>query len=324
MKRRIAISHLEVASNVFDNVLSETSTPSQTIGICANARWKEFGITVAGGKDAGDDPNLLHSPDGIFLTEDGILYVADGLNSRIIRWDIRASRGYVVAGGNGLGNSSKQFDFPVDLVVDQNETMYISDPRNGRVQQWLKGALEGQTLLSNLILLGIGLDDEGSFYTSDWTNNTVRKWPKGDPVGQILASGLSAPDRLYVDRNQSVYVADRANHSIVRIAGRTKNTSVVAGGRRGPNLNALDNPRSATVDEHGNVYVADTENNRVVRWSPGAITGVLIVGDRGLGSKSEQLNKPSDLQFDRYGNLYVADSGNNRVQKFLIDKSLCR
>ena len=309
---------------MFDNVLLETTTTRiQTIGICPNARWIEFGITVAGDKSAGQDVDLLHSPDGIFVKEDGTLYIADGLNSRIMRRDVGASHSYVVAGGNGLGNSANQLNFPVDLFVDQNGTMYITDHPNQRVQQWSQGALYGRTLLSNHIFIGIGLDDQGSLYTSDWTNNVLIKWPKNDSVGQILVSGFIIPDRLYVDRNQSIYVVDKGNHSIIKIAGGTGNTSIVAGGRQGNNLNALSSPRGVTVDELGSVYVADTENNRVVRWSPGATTGVLIVGDRGEGSKSNQLYKPTDLQFDQYGNLYVADSANNRVQKFLVDKSLC-
>ncbi|CAF4286899.1 unnamed protein product, partial [Rotaria sordida] len=58
-------------------------------------------------------------------------------------------------------------------------------------------------------------------------------------------------------------------------------------------------------------------------WPRGAISGNVIVGDRGEGSRSDQLSEPSDLSFDSDGNLYVVDSGNNRVQKYPIDKSSC-
>ena len=320
------MAHQKLASTIFANISLETtlkSSPAQTIGICANARWNQSAITVAGGNGLGQGLNQFNSPDGIFLTENGTIYITDGFNSRIMRWDVGVSLGRIVAGGNGEGNSVAQLNFPVDLVVDSNGSLYISDFGNNRVQKWLQGASNGETILSNLNFTGIGQDDEGSLYTSDWKDYVVRKWPNNDTVGQILASGFILPDRLFVDRNRSVYVVDRRNHLVIRIDQDTGNISVVAGGRQGQSMSALNLPRSVTVDELGNVYVADTMNHRIVRWSPGATLGIPIVGGRDSGSGFDQLHQPTDLQFDQYGNLYVADSGNNRIQKFIIDKSLC-
>lgn len=304
-------------------VILETKSKTFIPGICRNAQWKASGDTVAGGKYLGDGFDQLNSPDGIFVEEDGTVYISDGNNQRIIRWNPDTSYGYLLAGGNGPGQASNQFDFPVDVFVDRNATMYVTDFRNKRVQQWLSGAVHGQTLVSNRTYIGVWVDDEGSLYTSDWADNAVRKWRQGDSVGQILGYGFNKLDRLYVDQNQSVYAVDRGNHSIIRIDQSTENVSIVAGGRRGQSLSALNSPRGVTVDELGNVYVADTNNHRIVRWAPGATSGILIVGGRGDGSKADQLQRPTDLQFDGYGNLYVADSGNNRIQKFVIDKSLC-
>ncbi|CAF4045125.1 unnamed protein product, partial [Rotaria sp. Silwood1] len=238
-------------------------------------------------------------------------------------WISGAASGYLVAGGNKDGNSTDQLSYPIDMIIDKNGTMYITDFNNQRVQKWTEGATSGETILGNLNFIGIWQDDEESLYTSDWTYNQVRKWRKNATVGQVLSFGLGHPDRLYVDQNRSVYVADRLNHRVIKIVEGMTQSSVVAGGSQGASVDQLDSPRGVTVDRSDNVYVADTNNHRIMRWLPGAKSGTLIVGGRDQGSRSDQLNTPTDLQFDQYGNLYVADSFNGRVQKFVIDKSSC-
>ncbi|CAF3744760.1 unnamed protein product [Rotaria sordida] len=304
-------------------LVSETQPVRPSDGICANATWIQSGVTVAGGNGLGSDFDQLYLNDGLFLDKNDSIYVVDSGNNRIIRWNSGDSSGQVVAGGNGNGSSSSQLNYPIDVFVDDNGTMYISDFYNLRVQQWYKGASSGQTILENLNFIGIGRDDQGSLYTSEWTHDHVKKWQKNDTVGQTLAFGLGRPDRLFVDENRTVYVADRLNHRVMKIVEGSTQGLVVAGRSQGKNDTQLDSPRGVTVDKSGNVYVADTLNHRIMRWLSGATSGTVVVGGRGDGSTSDQLNMPTDLQFDRYGNLYVADSFNGRVQKFTIDTSSC-
>ncbi|CAF4156559.1 unnamed protein product, partial [Adineta steineri] len=68
----------------------------------------------------------------------------------------------------------------------------------------------------------------------------------------------------------------------------------------------------------GHIYVADGGNHRVMRWCEGKEEGEIVVGENGLGKRSNQLYLPCGLSFDDDGNLYVADSGNYRIQKFQI------
>ena len=292
-------------------------------GICTRARWLPSAVTVAGGIGRDSGLNGLSGPNGLFLDENGTLYVADTYNQRIMKWMHGASLGSLVAGGKGNGSSAEQLSYPSDLVVDRNGTLYIADSFNKRIQQWSAEASSGQTIINGIIPKCIALDGEGSLYTADWTQYQLRKWRKDDKVGQVLAIGLSYPTRLYVDRNHSVYVADTSSHRVLKIDEGTIDMAVVAGGSFGTDDHQLNYPYGVTVDELGNVYVADTKNHRIMSWSKGATSGTLIAGGHSNGSRSDQLDEPVDLQFDREGNPYVADANNHRVQKFLLDKSSC-
>ena len=64
----------------------ETSSASPANGVYANARRNQTGITVVG-VEPGDDFNQLWSLNGVFIRDDGTIYVPDTLNNQIIKWD---------------------------------------------------------------------------------------------------------------------------------------------------------------------------------------------------------------------------------------------
>lgn len=133
------------------------------------------------------------------MVGNGVIYVADSFNYRVVKWNINASSGELVAGGRGKGNSSDQLIEIANLVVDQNGTMYITDHSNRRVQQWFRGAQTGQTIFANILTNGIVADDAGTFYVSQWSENQVTKWHIGDTVGKVILIGLNGADRMCVD-----------------------------------------------------------------------------------------------------------------------------
>ncbi|CAF3718529.1 unnamed protein product, partial [Rotaria socialis] len=122
-------------------------------------------------------------------------------------------------------------------------------------------------------------------------------------------SQLNDPRYLFVDRQQTVYVADYNNNRVMKWNKSAKEGIVVAGGEgQGSALTKLSYPYGIFVDTLGTLYVADSNNHRVMRWTQGDKTqGTVIVGGNGVGA------------FDRHGNLYVADEDNNRVQRFSIE-----
>lgn len=120
-----------------------------------------------------------------------------------------------------------------------------------------------------------------------------------------------------MDDEESIYIANYDNHSIVKWAQNASKGEVVAGGnRRGSELNQLSYPTSVYVDRQKSVYVMDYGNNRVMRWLRGATSGTVVAGTGEDGFLPDQFSNPQDLTFDRNGNLYVSDSDNHRVQMF--------
>ncbi|CAF0841957.1 unnamed protein product [Adineta steineri] len=304
-------------------------------------KWKQNGITVAGGKGYGQQLNQLGSPEGIFIDKNKNIFIADSLNHRIIEWKYNAKKGQVIAGGNGRGNRMDQLNGPTDAIVDQqNHSIIIADVFNERVIRWINQ--NQQILIHNITCNGLAVDKHGYLYVSDHNKNEVRRWKMGEynNEGIVVAGGngegdqlnqLHFPSFIFVDDDQSIYVSDHNNNRVMKWRKDAKEGIVVAGGNgQGRNLNQLFLPEGIIVDDLGQIYVADQWNNRVMRWCEGKEKGEIVVGGYreenqlngplGLSFDDEenQLKRPMGLSFDDEGNLYVADGANRRIQKFEI------
>ncbi|CAF0777842.1 unnamed protein product [Adineta steineri] len=293
-------------------------------------KWKQNAITVAGRNGEGQELNQLSHPAEIFVDKNKNIFIADSFNHRIVEWKYNANEGQIIAGGNGQGNRMNQLDRPPNMIVDQqNHSIIIADRYNRRVIQWLNQ--NQQILIDNTDCCGLAMDKNGFLYVSNPMKNEVRRWKMGEynNEGIIVAGGngqgnqlnqLNNPGLIFVDENQSVYVADWRNHRVMKWRKDAKEGTVMAGENgQGENLNQLAYPEAVTVDRLGQIYVADCANHRIMRWCEGKEEGEIIVGGNGQGNQSNQLNGPCGLSFDDEGNLYVADYLNNRIQKFEVD-----
>ncbi|CAF1032973.1 unnamed protein product [Rotaria sp. Silwood1] len=127
---------------------------------------------------------------------------------------------------------------------------------------------------------------------------------KGTGINQ-----LSMPSGLYVDDEQTIYVADRENHRIVEWKPGATSGQVVAGGNgAGSNANQLYQPFDVIVDkESDSLIICDQGNKRVVRWPRrNGISGETIISNifcRGL-------------TMDDDGSLYIIDNGNYEVRRY--------
>ena len=145
------------------------------------------GIIVAGTGVGGTQSNQLNGPNGIFVTDDGTLYIADSVNHRIQKWIVGENSGVTVAGEEGNGNALSQLSYPYTVLVDLDGCMYISDFDNHRIMRWKPGAAEGECIAACSGLGGvnsnklngptsIAFDSSGSLYVNDQLNHRVQKF----------------------------------------------------------------------------------------------------------------------------------------------------
>ncbi|CAF0855882.1 unnamed protein product [Adineta steineri] len=292
-------------------------------------KWKQNGITVAGGNGEGQEINQLDHPLAIFIDKKKNIFIADFFNHRIVEWKHNAKEGQIIADSNEQGNRMNQLNYPTDMIVDQqNHSIIIADFKNSRVVQWV--GEKQQILIQNIVCYGLAMDKHGFLYVSDWKKNEVKRWKMGEynNEGIVVAGGnekghqlnqLNCPTFMFVDEDQSVYVSDCNNHRVMKWRKDAKEGTIVAGGNgQGRNLNQLFSPQGIFVHDLGQIYVADNGNHRIMRWCEEKEEGEVIVGENGKGNESNQLNSPTGLSFDDDGNLYVADWLNHRIQKFEI------
>ena len=133
------------------------------------------------------------------------------------------------------------------------------------------------------------------------------------------------PSGVYVDSNDTLYIADVFNSVIWKLLKDAVNATIIAGnhGSRGSNSTRLDVPVDVYIDRNGNLYVSDRDNDRIQKFINGSNIGVTIAGITGSSGRSlNELNQPQYFTFDPTDTyMYVADYNNNRIMRYLTNST---
>lgn len=237
--------------------------------------------TVAGTGDCGFSGDggqataaALCLPQGVAIAPGGDLLVSDSSNHRIRR--VQAASGIITTvagagsagfGGDGGAAIAAALNGPAGLAVDASGDVYIADVNNNRVRR-----LSAAGMISTVV-------GNGSASAGDDSS--------------AVASALSAPSGVAVDGSGNLYVSDRGNHRVRRVALATGAITTIAGtgqdsyaGDSGPGAAAaLFRPGGIALDGQGNLFIADRDNHRIRKLSSAASTVVtLTVARSGSGS----------------------------------------
>ncbi|CAF1287260.1 unnamed protein product [Rotaria sp. Silwood1] len=130
----------------------------------------------------------------------------------------------------------------------------------------------------------------------------------GYGLGTVI-NQLSYPYGLFVDDEQTIYVAEWSNHRIVEWKlGATSGLVVAGGNGQGSETHQLSNPYDVIVDKATDgLIICDGLNRRVVRWP------------RQNGTNGETIISNINcvgLTMDENGSLYVVDSVKHEVRRY--------
>ncbi len=190
------------------------------------------------------------APSGIFLTPQGVLYIADTGNN-VIR-TIATHTGLVAtfagsstAGFSGDGSSAlgAQLTAPSAVAVDPTGNVYISDSGNNRIR-----------MVNTVGIISTIAGQQSGGYTGD---------------GSAASTELDSPAGLAVDAAGMLYIADSLNQrvriivggQIATIAGTGNAAAMGDGGSS--TVAAVSKPLGIALDGVGNVLIADSGNNKI-------------------------------------------------------------
>jgi DNA-binding beta-propeller fold protein YncE len=259
---------------------------------------------------------LHYTIDVLGIDATGRLFGSDCHRARLLALD--ASGPTVIAGsgpgefaagfaGDGGPATMAQFQCPIGIVVRPDGTIVFADHGNNRIRE-----ISPDGIISTIAGSGATGTGFGSF--------------SGDG-GPATNATLQEPTFLLLDSSGNLYISDRDNNRVRRLAPDGTISTVAGngenafGGDGGKATDAaLDDPAGLAMDAKGNLYIADSNNERIRVVDPkGRIrtiagTGTMASDGDGKQAMNASFADPEGIALGPDGTLYVAEGEGNRIR----------
>ena len=269
------------------------------------------GNGTRGFDDGGFTEATFNKPQGMALSDDNVLYIAD-VNNHAIRAVSLSDREVSTIAGTGeqsrLRNQTGSalniaLASPWDVELGNNNTLYIA--MAGPHQLW------ALTLDDMIVFPFVGSGREGLL---DGAFNTAEL---AQPSGLYYDDGL-----LYFadSESSSIRVADVMENEVRTLAGPLANDLFTFGDVDGAvGTSRLQHALGVVADESGQLFIADTYNSRIKTIDPETAITTTLLGRGGIGGFRDgaadvaEFDEPGGLDYAN-GKLYIADTNNNAIR----------
>lgn len=309
------------------------------------------GTTVAGYADGNKAVAQFNNVEGIAVDPQGNLYIADADNNRIrkitVAGIVSTIAGTGVAGFADGNASVAKFSKPTGIALDANLNIYVGDRNNHRIRKitpqgivstvagtGVAGLMNGNGSVAKFNTpCGITVDAHNNIYVADQLNNCIRKINSTGVVSMFAGTGFMGfqdgnallnarftyPMGVVLDNLGNLFVTDRLNNSIRKVAGGMVST-VAGNGMEGatdgkkPNV-TFHFPAGITANSTNTLYVTDQDNHRIRRISTKEVTSTYAGSLQGYldGDASVALFEyPRPIAIDSKGDLYVGEKSKIR------------
>jgi gliding motility-associated-like protein len=286
------------------------STAGFTNGISTAARFN-FGTlsNPVGILDTDANISLAFSANGNFI------YVADEVNHCIRRVNVTTQEVTTLSGVPGAfgGPGEGRFNRPTGVDVDAFGNIYVADKSNHLIRR-----IDPNTGISSVIAGdptipapgGADVDSENPF--------------------QAL---FSSPSDIAVAADGTIYVADKNNHKIRKIAPNgVVSTLAGASSTASPKFGYVDGtgtaarfyfPSGIDLDSQGNIIVADMFNHRIRRITPAGVVTTIAGGGPSDTTPRDALGAaltarfyfPVDVTVSPTSDIFIADRSNHKIKR---------
>lgn len=302
--------------------------------LTAAEKWNpsQDAVSVIGQEDftsntSGLSDRKLNQPNDVSTDAGtGKVFIADFINHRVMRWASVSAYENGEAAEAVLGQpdfetadantSATGMNSPIGVEVDGDGILWVADTGNNRILRFDSASEKVSGAAADGVLGQSDFDSSGNATTP---------------------SGLNSPQKVAIDSNGNVFVADTGNSRILVFldAANAMNgtaASIVLGQENftSPGVVAGQDgvfaPRGVAIDSMDNLFVADTGNNRVLRFDSAAtkssgddadgVLGQQNFTDTSSDTTSATFKLPYDVALDRDDRLWVVDTSNFRILGF--------